>query len=194
VASPPVHKGRRLFCLLLLIVIPVLSAIFVWASDIMCPIVVAAKPFPGVKVCFVAVKGPFSAAWGHMKQIAADVKAVGVDPDSLPSFGIYYDNPSDVPHDQLRAVFGKIVAAALPGLRCADTGAFAAVQIDIPYRPLFLIGEKRYAYPAMNSYYAANGLNKSAFAELYKWHPGNVTVLGAAETVSGIMAEWPGPS
>jgi DNA gyrase inhibitor GyrI len=55
------------------------------------------------------------------------VESVGFDPNSLPSFGLYYDNPNEVPANELRAIFGKIVDSPIPGLRCNSTGAFDSV-------------------------------------------------------------------
>jgi hypothetical protein len=191
-AAITVPTGHRLFCWFILPVLALLSAGVIWAADLAVPVVVEAKPFAGITVCFIAAIGPFSAARRHWAAIAADFQSVGIDSSSLPSFGIYYDNPNEVPQDRLRAIFGKIVQSPIPGLRCNATGAFASVQVDIPYRPLFLIGEKLFAYPALNTYYKDQDLKRSAFAELYLWHPGNVTILGAAEPVSGIMDEWPG--
>lgn len=102
----------NLFLVISFIVLVIAFIIYAYYSSLFDSPIITRGPFQELYVAYITNKGDYKEAWNHYHEICAIINNRGCSKDacSLPSIGLYYDNPQNVTDKaQLRSSIGIIV-------------------------------------------------------------------------------------
>jgi hypothetical protein len=130
-------------------------------------------------------------AYGDIRHVIKQVRTQLVEQEGLEparSFGLYWDDPREVPKEQLRSIGGCILdtsdeetlARILARYNAAEFPRSSVVTATFPLKgPLSFVLAVMKVYPALEAYMAANGLASVPVMEIYDSQSGLIRFVAA---------------
>lgn len=163
---------------LLIIVIAIIAAIlisFFAYSGFFRTVQVQEKEVGPFKFAMHEYYGDYKLSGKHMDSLYYALKNNGFDTEI--GFGIYYDNPKEVPVDQLHSIVGCVIKPSdyervgelvVKGFRIEDMGKTNAMVVEFPKKNNFsIMAGVKVVYPVLEEYRVNKDYQPQPALELY---------------------------